>query len=52
MNKFILYLKLFSVIAVAIFISVRVKRLPMHMRGPAVNGGFTIFMKGFLTNKS
>ena len=47
-EKLTLYLKFFNVIAVAIFISVRAKRLPMHMRGPAVNGRFTIFMKGFL----
>ena len=50
MNKFILYLKLFSVIAVAIFISVNAKRLPMHIRGPAANGRFAMMF--FLANKS
>ena len=34
-----IYLKFFRVIAVAIFISVKAKRLPMHMRGPAVRDG-------------
>ena len=38
-----IYLKFFSVIAVAIFISVKAKRLPMHMRGPAVRDGICIY---------
>ena len=47
----ILYLKLFNVIAVAIFISVRAKRLPMHMRGPAVNGRVYNLYEGFFNKQ-